>query len=108
MKGLQEKFQILGPAKEENETWTSFESQRRVSGGARNQMPPGMEGEGHNLPCTMGEEDVSHDVNGQAFAQGFTKRKMHCTDDQYTGEHVDLFYGDAGGFAERNNYLDRL
>jgi hypothetical protein len=33
---------------------------------------------------------------------------MGMTDDLYTGEHCDHFYGDADGFVERNNYLDRL
>jgi hypothetical protein len=39
---------------------------------------------------------------------------MNGTDDLYTGEHVDQFYGEAVdedgkvGFAERNNYLDRM
>lgn len=79
-----------------------------------NQLPPGMEINNQkrvqiqNMPLVLaGESDVSKDTNAQALADGFTKRKMKGCDDQYTGEHVDHFYGDAGGFVERNNYLDR-
>jgi hypothetical protein len=39
--------------------------------------------------------------------KGYDRKDMKGTDDLYTGEHADLFYGDAGGFVERNNYLDR-
>jgi hypothetical protein len=68
-----------------------------------------------NMPLSMaGASDVSGKlVNKTAFSLdrdkgGFTKIEMKGTDDQYTGEHVDHFYGDSGGFAERNNYLDRM
>ena len=124
---LQEKFQITVPGKsEDGESWASFESTRQVSGGFKpkgagdidgsrfNKMPPGMElnnqceAEINRMPFSMaGESDVSKDSNPTAFDNGFTKRGMKGTDDQYTGEHVDHFYGDAGGFVERNNYLDR-
>ena len=125
---LQEKFQITVPAKTEaGEGWASFESQRDVNGTEEfcaktaedmdcrqfNVMPPGMDpcqpnSEQSYMPLSMaGESDVSADTNPQSFAQGFKKREMKGTDDQYTGEHVDLFYGDSGGFVERNNYLDR-
>jgi hypothetical protein len=129
MHPLQEKFQITVPAKEEaEEPWVSFESSRDlhnvpewcsvaindVDGSKFNQLPPGMDISNQmrkqitGMPMTMaGETDVSKDVNPGAFAKGFTKREMKGTDDQYTGEHVDHFYGDAGGFVERNNYLDR-
>lgn len=130
MHPLQEKFQILTPAKEEaGEGWVSFESSRDLRGTKNwcperadsqdsrkfNFMPPGMEltnqenSQQENMPLSMaGAADVSHDTTPQAMLNGFTRREMKGTDDQYTGEHVDLFYGDAGGFAERNNYLDRL
>lgn len=127
---LQEKFQISVPdRKEDGESWTSFESARssqadvpRSDGnkvnsnpdGKFNYLPPGMDisnqcsVEINSMPLSLaGESDVSMDTNPKALASGFTKREMKGIDDQYTGEHVDLFYGDAGGFAERNNYLDR-
>lgn len=130
MHPLQEKFQVIIPVREEDgEPWTSFESARDTTCDSEwacdcaddvdprkfNAMPPGMDigaqwvTEQRNQPFVMsGQSDVSKDTNPQAFAQGFTKRKMRGTDDSYTGEHVDHFYGDAGGFAERNNYLDRI
>ncbi len=61
-----------------------------------------------------GSTDFSADTNPEAFDKGFTRRDMRGADDQYTGEHVDHFYGETVdedgkvGFAERNNYLDRL
>jgi hypothetical protein len=76
--------------------------------------------EAHQLPLSMraGETDVSDYVaTAESLADGFTRCPMVSTDDQYTGEHVDLFYGTArgsddtaevyDGFVERNNYLDR-
>lgn len=130
MHPLQEKFQVIIPVKEEDgEQWASFQSARDVNNEPDwscdcaddadprkfNFMPPGMDiGNQHNTeqrqqPFSMsGMSDVSKDTNPQSFALGFTKRKMRGTDDAYTGEHVDHFYGDAGGFVERNNYLDRI
>ena len=128
MTPLQEKFQVIVPAKPEaGESWVTADSQRYLGGQMGwcpaaaddtdprkfNLMPPGMELKNQwrtdqpNIPMTMGERDVSHDVNPEAWREGFTKRKMRGSDDAYTGEHVDHFYGDAGGFCERNNYLDR-
>lgn len=126
---LQEKFQITIPNKtEEGEPWASFESARQsqanvgdwcpanagdTDGRKFNEMPPGMEidqchAEINGMPMSLaGETDVSKDTNTGAMFRGFTKRDMKGTDDQYTGEHADHFYGDAGGFVERNNYLDR-
>ena len=120
MHPLQEKFQILSPGKiEDGENWVSAESVRDLRGmknsGEFNKMPPGTDianqyhTQQENMPLSMaGAADVSHDTTPKAMLEGFTRRDMKGTDDQYTGEHVDLFYGDAGGFAERNNYLDRL
>jgi hypothetical protein len=125
---LQEKFQITVPAKiEGDEPWASFESARDTHGKQEwcpadagdqdpnkfNYMPPGMDIHQHcslqpQMPLSMaGQTDVSVDTNPDSFDCGFKKREMKGTDDQYTGEHVDHFYGDAGGFVERNNYLDR-
>lgn len=128
---LQEKFQITVPAKEEtgpDTQWVTQESQRCIDGtpgwtssngtdmdGRKFNYPaPGMDvsnqryAEINQMPMSLaGTTDVSRDTNPQSLAQGFTKREMKGCDDQYTGEHVDHFYGDAGGFVERNNYLDR-
>jgi len=89
-----------------------------------NHMPPGMDIGNqrralipHSPFVMAGETDVSGDTNPGAMEYGFTRREMKSTDDQYTGEHMDHFYGiahgtdDTGqpteGFVERNNYLDR-
>lgn len=90
-----------------------------------NQLPPGME-LGNQMRLTQGqmplttssEKDVTPIVGADAYKAGFARHEMKGTDDQYTGEHVDLFYGEAVGeddtgkryvgFMERNNYLDRL
>ena len=80
-----------------------------------NQLPPGMEIDNQkrvkieNMPLSIGgRTDVSGRLeNPDSMERGFTRLEMKGTDDQYTGEHVDHFYGDAGGFVERNNYLDR-
>lgn len=130
MHPLQEKFQVIVPTPEEDgEQWVTFEQARDtgpndswkamdatdVDDRKFNLMPPGMDisnqlrTEQRNQSLTMaGSTDVSKDTNAQSFANGFTKRRMRGSDDLYTGEHVDHFYGDAGGFAERNNYLDRI
>ena len=67
---------------------------------------------------TMGETDVTDVSTGDMLRAGFCVHNMDAADDQYTGEHMDHFYGDAEGeddegnhytgFVERNNYLDRM
>ncbi len=59
-----------------------------------------------------GEDDVSRDNNPEARKQGFTRRQLRPTDDEYTREHNDAFYDEitvdgVTGFLERNNVLDR-
>lgn len=135
---LQEKFQItLPPTSDDTPGWTDFNSVRRVGApgmlhvnnrGAEdapmvkfNMPPPGMDISNqlrariNNMPLVVsGQNDVSGDVNPEAFAKGFTRRAMNGADDQYSGEHVDHFYGEAVdekgnvGFCERNNMLDRM
>ncbi len=127
---LAEKFQITVPFKarsEKAEEWATFESQRDTHGvqtpeqGEKfNRVPPGMDIENQNCVDDFkkgfgGDKDVGgRMVNGKALGgQGYTRLEMKSTDDQYGGEHVDLFYGEAideagnHGFLERNNYLDR-
>ena len=114
---LQEKFQITVPAKEEaEEPWVPFESQRVTNMPPANLFTPLNKIPGSNIedevttnmPLSMGGfTDVTNHLTPEAINKGFTKHAMKGTDDQYTGEHTDLFYGDAGGFVERNNYMDR-
>lgn len=122
MHPLQEKFQIITPGKiEGEEPWVSFESARDLNGERATgntqvlrDMPPGMDvdnqdsTEQNQMPFSLaGRTDVSDGMGAQALECGYTKLGMKGSDDLYTGEHVDHFYGDAGGFVERNNYLDR-
>ena len=130
---LAEKFQITVPYKEESvppeDAWTSQDSVRHncteyvpEHGEKFNVLPPGMDiTNSRNSPddftysAMAGASDVSpgaRDVD--RINKGFVRPDMKGTDDQYSGEHVDLFYGEAVdekgnvGFVERNNYLDRL
>jgi len=67
---------------------------------------------------TASETDVTNAVEKRALINGFTYHNLDAVDDQYTGENMDHFYGEAigpddggnkvTGFVERNNYLDRL
>lgn len=70
------------------------------------------------MPLTQStESDVHFCDTPKDLTRGFGAYEMSGTDDMYTNEHVDLFYGevvgqdDVGdkvvGFAERNNYMDR-
>lgn len=111
---LQEKFQTTLPGKETgDEPWAPFESARVVrSEDAYNCMPPGYDAatpaDKFRSGGYAGSTDVTDDVNIPNLRRGWTGHKMGMTDDLYTGEHADHFYGDADGFVERNNYLDRL
>jgi hypothetical protein len=109
--------------------WESFESQRIVRqpkeddslgsyGDAFNYLPPGQAIDDNATefgPTVLaGTTDVTTLVDTEGLRCGFTDSPMSPTDDIYSGEHVDAFYGevysDEGeiGFVERNNYLDRL
>lgn len=61
---------------------------------------------------TAGTDDVTDNPSGQDFVKGYVDVQMKPTDDMYTNEHVDAFYGEGKsdgkvGFLERNNVLDR-
>lgn len=111
---LQEKFQVTLPGKiEGGEGWADFEAQRRVYPEPHLCMPYTQIVEhvvkDHGMPLSLaGATDVTDNVNQADLKRGYDLHAMQGTDDQYTGEHVDHFYGDAGGFVERNNYLDRM
>lgn len=125
---VQEKFQVTAPPnrRDEESGWVSDASARSTKGtpsgrGARfNRLPPGTNirdqrvTEQNPMPMSMaGETDVSHDTSQGALDKGYTRRRMLGTDDEYTSEHTDLFYGEARvdgevGFVERGNLLDRL
>lgn len=136
---LQEKFQITLPPKPDEDDgteWKTFESQRRTFkpgmdhvnnmtagedvDGKYNEIPVNMQLQDQNVIMRnmAGSSDASHDTNLESFAEGYTRATLRGDEDQYTGEHVDHFYGVVygrddqdklvEGFAERNNYLDRL
>ena len=126
---LQEKFQIITPYSkkhdDDGDKWQSFENARSTNGTLKgedkfNRMPVGMELNQCNariesMPLVMsGANDVSKDTNAESFEHGFSRYKLDGAEESYTGEQVDLFYGEAvdekglAGFAERNNYLDRI
>ncbi len=106
---LADKFQITIPAKDEDgQPWADFSSVRKPYKADSLCLPDGVahpknkfaQGFGGNL-------DASGDVEPSSLRKGYQKQPMKPDDDIYTGEHVDLFYLDVGGFLERNNYLDR-
>ncbi|MDB5975152.1 MAG: hypothetical protein JWR07_1912 [Nevskia sp.] len=114
----QERLQVIvKPRPEQGDSWVDVESARVHVGvpqphDAFNKMPPGYDAssalDSFGTTHLAGSDDVSGGVTAKDVVRGYGKKKMGAADDQYTGEHVDLFYGDAGGFCERNNYLDRL
>jgi len=136
---VQEKFQVRMPQNHNDEEsgWISDKQarakkntpgaedinpnhNRQSSGAFYNSLPPGMDVEDQEMTdqrrfatVVSGESDVSKDFNEGAIKKGYTRRKMLTTDDEYTNEHTDIFYGEANvdgevGFVERGNMLDRL
>ena len=81
-----------------------------------NKLPPGMaiEGDTKFVYGFGGDTDVTNTVTADSIKNGFEYSALAPTDDQYGGEHIEAFYGDAigddgrVGFVERNNYLDRM
>lgn len=110
MKPMQEKFQTTAPARPESDAgWVSPTSIKRPQ---EHLCLPGEmieEPTMSGMPLSVaGKTDVSNEgLSQRAMKKGYAKNPMGMTDDLYTGEHADQFYGDAGGFCERNNYLDR-
>jgi hypothetical protein len=127
---VQEKFQIR-PKDPKTDcdscNWVGDSSARTKHGvtappitGGLNRLPPGTNLEDQamvddpRMPFSMGgATDVSRDYTESATRKGFTRKGMLSTDDEYTNEHTDTFYGEVDvdgdvGFAERGNLLDRL
>lgn len=120
---LQEKFQVTAERPKKSSTeWVTPESARRSKSAPEmlNALPPG-DNIGDQalidnpaLPRVMsGETDVTKDWNEPAVRNGYKRFDVKPTDDAYTAEHVDTFYGEAvsdgeTGFAERGNLLDRI
>ena len=125
---VQEKFQTAPlPHKDDSHgnEWVSDESARRPGIAlvpntfTLVELPPGSEIErqrhidARQMPhVAAGTTDVSQDWNPHAARHGYTPRKLRPTDDNYTNEHVDMFYSDmtvdgVTGFLERGNTLDR-
>lgn len=111
MHPLQEKFQITVPSKDEaEEPWVLPTHISKPMPMGKFNVIPDLNSEGTcGMPLVLsGSTDISGgQVKPESLMKGFEKVEMKGCDDQYTGEHVDHFYGDAGGFVERNNYLDR-
>lgn len=140
---LQEKFQVDNPQQKNDDAssgWVNDKAARakkntpgregRAGGDGPsrfidnavlyNSLPPGMDIEDQEMTdqrkfdiCMGGESDVSKDWNPEAVRQGYQRKPMRATDDEYSNAHVDAFYdeikvdGDVG-FTERNNVLDRM
>ena len=116
---LQEKFQTIlppQPNEDDGNEWQTFESQRKATAPARfNEMPNNMDVANQNpmLRQIAGCTDFSYDTTPESLEKGYRRHPMKGTDDLYTGEHVDHFYGEVQdeegkkGFVERNNYCDR-
>lgn len=138
---MQEKFQEEFPIKPDdgNNYWASDKSARvkkgipgsefskaSSAGVMYNTLPQGMDIEDQEAAdireqrdVMPGESDVSYDcLTPGATRRGFFRKRMLPTDDLYTNEHVDMFYGEIRvevedgemetGFLERGNMLDRL
>lgn len=118
---LQEKFQITVPAAESaGLDWVDFKSARILRGpaGESNRLPEVDLDANTGTPANFvkgfgGDTDATNHVTG-ALQKGYTRHDLKSTDDQYTGEHMDIFYytvkdvDGKEGFCERANYMDRL
>lgn len=137
---VQEKFQeeFSIPYEDGNNSWATDKSARVKKGVPGHEggessvgvmlqsLPPGMDIDDQELAdirkqysVTSGASDVSFDAPGPRTAKrGFHRKRMRPTDDLYTNEHVDMFYGEIKvevedgemevGFLERGNLLDRM
>ncbi len=119
---LQEKFQTVAPpASKGSGEWVDASTARRSKSAPEylNCLPPGdnigdqQTVDVRSMPRVMaGEGDVTPLVS-EHFAKGYRRHDVQPTDDAYTAEHADTFYGEAKsgsdvGFVERGNVLDRI
>ena len=137
---VQEKFQVNNPQNANDDAhsgWVSDKSARDTNrlqtrhpelgryekiGARLNMLPPGMNIEDqeiadiHTQPMggSLGSgTQVTDDVTVKSLREGFDRKPLRPTDDQYTREHNDAFYDTVEvdgveGFVERNNMLDRM
>jgi hypothetical protein len=137
---VQEKFQVNNPENTNDDAhsgWVSDKSARDTnklqtrnpelgryeSYGARlNRLPPGMNIDDQEIADIHTQEmggslgsgtQVTDDVTVKSLREGFDRKPLRPTDDQYTREHNDAFYDTievdgVEGFVERNNMLDRM
>jgi hypothetical protein len=119
---LQEKFQITVPYKgeEDDNHFVDLKSQRVLYQSepenfriGQNRVYDATSPREKFVQGFGGDTDVSNGCDAKSLDRGYHRMDMGGTDDQYTGEHMDLFYGEVvdekgqSGFVERNNYLDR-
>jgi len=135
---VQEKFQVIAPqAPKARHSWASSESARDTNrlqtrhpelgryernGERLNKLPPGQNIQNqeiadiHEQPMAGGlgsGSQVTEDVTVASLREGFDRKSLRPTDDEYTRAHNDAFYDSVEvdgveGFIERNNMLDRL
>jgi hypothetical protein len=87
-----------------------------------NSLPPGSDVDNQEtidsraMPmagCLGSGTQVTDDVTMKSLREGYDRKRLLGTDDQYTREHNDAFYDEVTvdgetGFVERNNMLDRM
>jgi hypothetical protein len=118
-RNLQDKFQVIMPSKPQKNEWAELKNnQRKCVVTDSNEMPSiNRENQSGNVdrfvPISLAGEHSVTDHVSSSLKKGYTRGVMNPSDDQYTGEAIDMFYGevegdDGVGFCERNNYLDRI
>jgi hypothetical protein len=137
---VQEKFQVDYPQQRNDDAhsgWASDKSARtrkalqtRASNGnfesflgdRYNRLPPGQNIDDQELADIPREPygssletgtQVTDDVTTKSLREGFDRKKILSSDDEYTREHNDAFYDTVEvdgveGYVERNNMLDRM
>jgi hypothetical protein len=137
---VQEKFQVDAPQNANDDAhsgWASDKSARTRKGlqtrapngnfeairnDRYNRLPPGQNIEDQELADSPrqpfgGSMDtgtqVTNDMTTKSIREGFDRKSLRPTDDQFTREHNDAFYDTVEvdgveGFVERNNMLDRM
>jgi hypothetical protein len=127
MKIMQEKFQVNEPLRPKREhRWASDKSARTERGPDTlstmfNKLPPGMNIEDQDeadikpqgMACDLGvASDRTVDVTAKSLREGYDRKRLRPTDDEWTRQHNDAFYDTVRvdgieGYLERNNMLDR-